>query len=140
MKPRTSETDDGVSPAGHPTAPGRAKILIVDDRPANLIALGAVLDVLGQEIVTANSGEEALNQLLEDKFAVILMDVRMPGLDGMKTAQLIRQSEKLKSIPIIFLSAFPADTPEWLRGSAPVAADFRLKPMEPGSLRGRTWS
>jgi CheY-like chemotaxis protein len=84
----------------------RANILIVDDRPANLLVLRSMLDELGQRIVTAQSGYEALKQLLEREFAVILLDVNMPGMDGFETASYIRGREKTAHTPIIFLTAF----------------------------------
>jgi len=115
----------------------RARILIVDDRPANLLAIRATLEPLAQELVTASSGEEALDHLSEDRFAVILMDVRMPGLDGMKTAQLIRQRDAPRQTPIIFLSAFPTDSAGLAEGYARGAVDFLLKPIEPEILRSK---
>src|SRR6516162_2805687 len=83
----------------------RAKVLIVDDEPANLMALEALLDGLGQELVRANSGEEALRRLLGQDFAVILLDVRMEGMDGFETAKQIRGRERSRQTPIIFLTA-----------------------------------
>src|SRR5438552_7754048 len=86
-----------------------AKILLVDDQPANLLALEAVLEELGQELVRAGSGEEALRRLLDQDFAVILLDVQMHGLDGFETAKLIRARERSRHTPIIFLTAHPSD-------------------------------
>src|SRR4051794_5620327 len=86
-------------------APARASILVVDDHPANLIALEAVLDPLGHELVKCSSGEEALRHLLTHDFALILLDVQMPGMDGFKTAQLIKDRQKSRDIPIIFITA-----------------------------------
>src|SRR4051794_38946820 len=82
-----------------------ASILLVDDHPANLMALEAVLTPLGQPLVKAMSGEEALKYLLEREFAVILLDVQMPGADGLQTAALIKQRRRTRNIPIIFLTA-----------------------------------
>ena len=82
-----------------------ARILMVDDHPPNLMALDAILDPLGQELLHAHSGEEALRQLLETDFALILMDVQMPGLDGIQTAKMIKERPRNRHIPIIFLTA-----------------------------------
>lgn len=83
----------------------QVEILIVDDRPENLLALEAILEPLGQRIVRANSGEEALRKLLQHDFAVVLLDVQMPGMNGFETAQLIKARERTRYIPIIFLTA-----------------------------------
>ena len=83
----------------------KAKILLVDDREENLLALEAILSALDQELVRATSGEEALKALLVDEFAVILLDVQMPGLDVFETASHIKRREKTKDVPIIFLTA-----------------------------------
>src|SRR5258708_31985351 len=83
----------------------KAKILLVDDQPENLSSAEAVLERLGQEVVKAQSGREALRHLLEDDFAVILLDVMMPGMDGFETASLIRSRERSRYTPIIFITA-----------------------------------
>src|SRR5262245_48949911 len=88
-----------------PELPSKAPILLVDDEPANLLALEALLDELGQDLVRARSGAEALRRLLEQDFAVILLDVRMEGLDGFETAKHIRGRERSRHTPIIFLTA-----------------------------------
>ena len=85
--------------------PEKANLLLVDDTPGNLVALEAVLDDLGQNLVKACSGEEALRLLQEQDFAVILLDVRMPGLDGFETAKRIRSQERLRHTPILFMTA-----------------------------------
>src|SRR5689334_13241187 len=82
-----------------------ANILLVDDKPENLVALEAILEPLGENLIRASSGEDALRQLLLHDVAVILLDVQMPDLDGFETAALIKQREKTRSIPIIFLTA-----------------------------------
>src|SRR5262245_62080236 len=83
----------------------KVNILIVDDTPAKLLALEAILADLGQNLVKAHSGEEALKQLLRQDFAVVLLDVRMPGMDGFETAEMIRRRKKSENTPIIFVSA-----------------------------------
>src|SRR4051812_19378258 len=93
-------------------AESKVKILLVDDQPANLLALEAVLDELDETLVKAVSGEEALTRLLDDDFAVILLDVQMRGLDGFQTARLIRGLERSRHTPIIFLTAYQ-DDPEF---------------------------
>ncbi|MBZ4372056.1 PAS domain S-box protein [Corallococcus sp. AS-1-6] len=115
----------------------RAAILMVDDHPANLLALEAILEPLGQELVKATSGEEALKQLLQRDFAVILMDVQMPGLDGFQTAALIKQRERTRTIPIIFLTALSRDAAHVFKGYAHGAVDYLLKPFDPEILRSK---
>lgn len=116
----------------------RASILLVDDLPANLHALEAILAPLGQELVRAGSGEEALRLLLRRDFALIVMDVRMPGLDGIETAGLIRQRERSESTPIIFVTAFDGAGEEVTRAYGTVgAADFVFKPVVPEVLRSK---
>src|SRR5687767_3929007 len=94
----------------------RARILVVDDHPANLVALVAVLEPLGHEIVRCSSGEEALRELLAREFALILLDVQMPGMDGFKTAQLIKSRPRCRDVPIIFITALSRDTAHVFRG------------------------
>ncbi|HEY9227203.1 MAG TPA: response regulator, partial [Gemmatimonadaceae bacterium] len=87
-------------------APARqVDILLVDDRAENLLALEAILEPLGQRLVRAQSGEDALRRLLDREFAVILLDVQMPGMNGFETARMIKARERTKFIPIIFLTA-----------------------------------
>src|SRR5438067_5367238 len=87
----------------------RAKILLVDDQPATLLALEAILDELGQELVRANSGQQAFQKLLDNKFAVVLLDVHMPSLNGFETAKQIRSAERTRHTPIVFLTAHSGD-------------------------------
>ena len=112
----------------------KAKILLVDDVPGKLLAVSAVLESLEQTVVTCNSGQEALRRLLVDDFAVILLDVNMPGLDGFETAALIRQRKRSEHTPIIFLTAFPDDTYAE-RGYSLGAVDYILTPAAPEILR-----
>ncbi|WP_240359592.1 hybrid sensor histidine kinase/response regulator [Pyxidicoccus trucidator] len=117
--------------------PPRARILLVDDVPANLLALEAILETLGQELVTARSGEEALRELLRGDFACILMDVQMPGLDGLETARLIRARERTKHVPILFITALSREAAYVTRGYAQGAVDYLLKPVDPDILRAK---
>src|SRR5947209_12121038 len=94
----------------------RVNILIVDDEPGNLLATEAVLAGLGQNLVTARSGPEALRRLLQQDFALILMDVRMPGTDGLETAALVRGRERSRHVPIIFLTGYDRTDVQMFRG------------------------
>jgi len=112
-------------------------ILIVDDLPANLLALEAVLGPFGYTLIRAQSGEEALERARERDFAVILLDVRMRGLDGLETASLIKRSQRNRTVPIIFLTAdAPPDTVT-TAAYAQGAADFLIKPFSPEVLRSK---
>jgi CheY-like chemotaxis protein len=115
----------------------KAKILLVDDRPENLLALEAILSSLDQTLVRAGSGEEALKALLNDDFAVILLDVQMPGMDGFETASHIKSREKTKDLPIIFLTAIDKEPQHAFRGYAAGAADYLAKPFDPWVLRAK---
>lgn len=115
----------------------RANILLVDDRPQNLVALQAVLEPLGQNLVSANSGAEALRELLKRDFAAILLDVQMPGFDGFQTAELIKQRERTKHVPIIFVTAISKDAEHVFRGYSAGAVDYILKPIDPDVLRSK---
>src|ERR1700681_3813964 len=119
------------------SAKAQASILLVDDRPANLLALEAILDPLGQRLVRAVSGEEALQHVSEGDFAVILMDVRMPGMDGLRAIELIKEREESARIPIILLTAVSIDTSDIHGGYALGAVDFILKPFDPEILRSK---
>src|SRR5215210_7845612 len=122
-------------PIGAPE-PDRARVLLVDDDERNLLALATVLEEVG-DIVVARSGEEALRHLLKGEFAVILLDVYMPGLDGYETAQIIRSREQTKGIPIVFLSAVNKEAEHLLRGYAMGAVDYVFKPVDPIVLRSK---
>jgi PAS domain S-box-containing protein len=113
-----------------------ARVLLVDDDERNLLALQTVLDDLG-EVVLARSGEEALRHLLKGEFAVILLDVYMPGMDGYETAQIIRRREQTKSIPIVFLSAVNKEAEHLMRGYSMGAVDYVFKPVDPIILRSK---
>ncbi|HEX5870872.1 MAG TPA: ATP-binding protein [Longimicrobium sp.] len=115
----------------------RARILMVDDRPENLMALEAILEPLGHELVRANSGEEALRQVLLHDFAVILLDVQMPGMNGFETAQLIKSRERSSLTPIIFLTAISKDEQFVYAGYEVGAVDYMFKPFNPDVLRSK---
>src|SRR5687768_8991669 len=117
--------------------PVSGAILVVDDQPESLVALRTVLEPLGREVVTAPSGEEALKRLLHDDFSVIVMDVRMPGLDGFQTVELIKRRERHEDTAIVFLTAGDADAEQVTRGYSAGAIDYMLKPVDPDMLRSK---
>ena len=114
----------------------RVKILMVDDKPENIVALEAVLDDLGEELIKANSGKEALRACLEHDFAVILLDVKMPDMDGFETAAMIRERERSRDTPIIFLTALKSEE-HLFRGYYMGAVDYLYKPIVPEVLRSK---
>jgi CheY-like chemotaxis protein len=114
-----------------------AKVLLVDDRRDNLLALEAILQGLPVQSVGAHSGEEALKHLLVDDFALILLDAQMPDMDGFETARHIKRRERTRHIPIIFLTAADRDSQLALRGYAVGAVDYLSKPFDPWVLRAK---
>src|SRR6478609_7511536 len=112
-------------------------VLLVDDRPENLLALEAVLRPLDVTLRSAQSGQHALRALLDDDFAVVLLDVQMPGMDGFETAKFIRGRERSRTTPIIFLTAVSTDIAQVARGYQAGAVDYVLKPFEPNMLRSK---
>ena len=112
-------------------------ILIVDDRPENLLAIEAILEPLGQHLVRASSGQDALRCLLEREFAVILLDVQMPNMNGFETARLIKARERTRFIPIIFLTAISKEAEYVFRGYSVGAVDYMFKPFQPEILRSK---
>jgi PAS domain S-box-containing protein len=112
-------------------------ILLVDDQPENLRTLEAVLEPLGYPLRTAPSGHGALRMLLEQDFSMILLDVRMPGLDGFETAQLIKERTRSRDIPIVFLTAAQDEASQIARGYGVGAVDYVLKPFDPDLLRSK---
>jgi CheY-like chemotaxis protein len=112
-------------------------ILMVDDHPQNLLALEAVLGDMGQNLVSARSGREALKQLLEQEFALILLDVQMPGLDGYETAALAREREQSRHTPIIFLTAINQSDAQVFKGYSTGAVDYMFKPFVPEVLKAK---
>ena len=115
----------------------RVNILLVDDRPENLLALEAILEQLGQNLIRANSGPEALKQVLGGEFAVILLDVQMPGMNGFEVAEIIKSREKSRTIPIIFLSAINKEDAYVFKGYSMGAVDYVFKPFNPDVLRSK---
>jgi PAS domain S-box-containing protein len=118
------------------TGERRIKILLVDDTPENLVSLEAALSGLGEQLVLANSGKEALRYLLEDDFAAILLDVRMPDMDGFETAELIRSRPRSRQTPILFLTGYRNEE-HLFRGYDLGAVDFLFKPIVPEVLRSK---
>jgi PAS domain S-box-containing protein len=114
-----------------------AKILVVDDDPRNLLAVKEMLWAPGVEIVTADSGEAALRQVLKDDFAVVLLDVQMPVIDGYEVAGLIRARPRSSRVPILFLTAFNKDDLQVFRGYSAGAVDYVFKPIEPLILKSK---
>lgn len=112
-------------------------LLLVDDRQENLVALRAILEPLGHRMVEARSGLEALRVLLSEEVSVILLDVRMPGMDGYETAEHIKRRERTSDIPIIFLTAEESESEQALRAFSAGAVDFVTKPFEPWALRAK---
>jgi CheY-like chemotaxis protein len=115
----------------------QAKILLVDDRAENLLALEAILSSLDQELICVRSGESAVEAVLADEFAVILLDVVMPGMDGFETAAQISRRGRTPSVPIIFLTAADMEPDLAFRGYAAGAVDYISKPFDPWVLRAK---
>jgi len=113
------------------------KILLVDDRPENLLALEAILEPLGQLLIRATSGPDALKRVLETEFAVILLDVQMPGMNGFEVAEIIKSRERSRTIPIIFLSAISKEDAYVFKGYSMGAVDYVFKPFNPDVLRSK---
>jgi CheY-like chemotaxis protein len=115
----------------------QARILLVDDRIENLIALDAILSPLNQILVPVQSGEQALEALVADDFAVVLLDIVMPGMNGLETAARIKQNAKTRDVPIIFLTAAIAQPEQPFLGYAAGAVDYLAKPFDPGVLKAK---
>jgi CheY-like chemotaxis protein len=113
------------------------RILLVDDREENLLALEAILGGLGHELIRATSGEQALKYLLADEVSLILLDVQMPDMDGYDTAAHIKSRPRTQDIPIIFLTAIDREAHQAYRGYAAGAVDFLAKPFDPWVLRAK---
>ncbi|SCK17652.1 two-component system response regulator [Streptomyces sp. WMMB 322] len=135
----TSELHTRIPPASYTGRAEEAGVLLVDDREDNLVALEAVLSSLEVPLVRAMSGEEAMKALLRQEFAVILLDVLMPGMDGFETAGHIKRLDQTRDVPIIFLTGADAaaETGYAFRGYATGAADYLTKPFDPWMLRSK---
>jgi two-component system, sensor histidine kinase len=115
----------------------RVNLLLVDDRPENLLALEAILEPIGQNLIRATSGPEALKHVLATEFAAILLDVQMPGMNGFEVAEIIKSREKSRTIPIIFLSAINKEDAYVFKGYSMGAVDYVFKPFNPDVLRSK---
>ncbi len=115
----------------------KANILLVDDRPENIVALEAILSSLNQTLVAARSGDAALKALLRDEFAVILLDVLMPGMDGFETAARIKRRPRTRDVPIMFLTALNTEPDFAFRSYSAGAVDYIAKPFDPWVLRAK---
>ncbi|WAS83042.1 MULTISPECIES: hybrid sensor histidine kinase/response regulator [unclassified Corallococcus] len=133
----TAVSDPSHRRADESTEASRARVLLVDDTPSNLLALEAILEPLGQQLVSVRSGDEALKALLLDEYACVLMDVQMPGLDGLETARLVRTRERTKHLPILFITALSREAAYVTRGYEYGAVDYLLKPVDPDILRAK---
>lgn len=109
-------------------------VLIVDDTPQNLVALEVVLDDVDCDLVTAASGPEALNKLLKQEFALVLLDVQMPGMDGFEVAEIMRSNKKTANVPVIFVTANSRDERNMQKGYKAGAVDYLFKPIDPTVL------
>ena len=130
------KNNPGTGAAEDEAAP-RASILLVDDDPRNLLALQELLQDLGHHLVPAKSGAEALRQSLQRDFALILLDVLMPDMDGFEVARLIRERERTRHTPIIFLTGAYEDSPSMFRGYEAGAVDYIIKPLNPDVLKSK---
>jgi response regulator RpfG family c-di-GMP phosphodiesterase len=128
-----------MSAVGPAASPGRkpVNVLVVDDSADSLLALEALLGGLDRTILKASSGEQALKYLLQEDIGVILLDVKMAGLDGFETAAIIRENKRTRELPIIFMTAFSKDEADVARGYAVGAADYLFKPVVPEILRSK---
>ena len=136
--PKADPASVGAAPAiGNPQAPARASILLVDDQPARLLSYEAVLYGLGVQCVRALSGTQALERLLEQEFAAILLDVNMPEMDGFEVARLVREHPRMERTPIIFVTAVNVSELDRLKGYELGAIDYIAVPIVPEILRGK---
>jgi CheY-like chemotaxis protein len=117
--------------------PRQARILLVDDRIENLVALEAILSSLNQVLVSVRSGEQAVQALLAEEFAVVLLDIMMPGMDGFETAAQIKRHAKNRDVPIIFLTAAIERPDHTFRGYSAGAVDYLAKPFDPWVLQAK---
>ncbi len=115
----------------------QARILLVDDRPENLVALDAILSSLNQILVPVRSGEQAVQAVLADEYAVVLLDIMMPGMDGFETATQIKRHARSRDVPIIFLTAATMRPEQAFQGYAAGAVDYLAKPFDPWVLKSK---
>lgn len=115
----------------------KQKILMVDDRPENLVALDAILEDDSRELVKANSGNEALKVLLKERVALVLLDVQMPGMDGFEVAELMHSNKNIAKVPIIFVTAISKEQKYVVKGYEAGAVDYLFKPIEPIILKSK---
>lgn len=113
------------------------KVLLVDDQPANLVSLEAILEAEDRELVKANSGPEGLKVLLREDISLVLLDVQMPGMDGFEMAELMRQRKDTQSIPIIFVTAISKEKQYVFKGYQVGAVDYLFKPLDPVILQSK---
>src|SRR3954468_23822157 len=132
-----ADVSEPLVPSRHEPSESGANILVVDDTPANLLSLRAVLEELGHDLVEARSGEEALERVRADEFAVVLLDVLMPGTGGVETARGRRRPTRSRHTPVIFLTAGDIDPSQTEEGYALGAVDFLAKPVLPVALRAK---
>src|SRR5207237_6932683 len=135
--PTNGEVDPPTDSLSRASSAKKVNILLVDDRDDKMLALDAVLSSLNQNLVCARSGKEALRHLLKTDFAVILMDVSMPGMDGFETAGLIRQRPRTEHTPIIFVTSVSQSDTQIYRGYSLGAVDYILTPIVPEVLRAK---
>lgn len=113
------------------------KVLLVDDQPANLVSLEAILEAEDRELIKANSGPEGLKVLLKEDVSLVLLDVQMPGMDGFEMAELMRQRKDTQSIPIIFVTAISKEKQYVFKGYQVGAVDYLFKPLDPVILQSK---
>lgn len=113
------------------------KVLLVDDQPANLVSLEAILEAEDRELIKANSGAEGLKVLLKEDISLVLLDVQMPGMDGFEMAELMRQRKDTQSIPIIFVTAISKEKQYVFKGYQVGAVDYLFKPLDPVILQSK---
>lgn len=115
----------------------KQNVLIVDDQPANLVALEAILEEDGRQLIKATSGNQALSLLLKNDISLVLLDVQMPEMDGFEVAELMRMNKKIERIPIIFLTAISKEDKYVFRGYKAGAVDYLFKPVEPLVIKSK---
>lgn len=114
-----------------------ANVLIVDDTPENLVALEVVLEDVECNLVTAQSGNEALSKMLKDDFALVLLDVQMPEMDGFEVAEIMRSNKRTANVPIIFVTAYSREDRNVRKGYETGAVDYLFKPIDPTALHSK---